>query len=967
MNRIIKIGLAILVLSLTASCCNYKYETVENDPTNTRIYTLDNGLKVYMSVTKDEPRIDAHVAVKVGGKNDPHETTGLAHYFEHLMFKGTESFGTQNYELEKPYLDAIEEQFEIYRKTTDEAQRKAIYHVIDSLSYEASKISIPNEYDKLMAAIGADGTNAYTGYDMTVYTENIPSNQIENWAKIQADRFGHAIIRGFHTELETVYEEKNMSLTQDSRKVIETMFSSLFKKHPYGTQTVLGTQQNLKNPSITNIKNYYNEWYVPNNIAICMSGDFDPDKTIKVIDKYFGKLKPNPDLKKMSFEAEDPITEPIVTEVYGLEAPNVTVAWRFPGMNDANQNLLQVLSQVLYNGQAGLIDLDVTQQQKALSLYGGLYAQADYTVLLFQGRPKQGQTLDQVREIILSEVEKLKKGDFDEELLKGIVNNYKLNTLQTLEGSAGRTNQFVDCFINDIPWSDIVNQVSEVSKITKKDIVDYANANLQNSYAVINKIQKKDPNELKIAKPEITPIFTNRDTSSKFLRDIQNSVVAPIEPVFVDFSKDMSILTAKSAIPVLYKQNTTNDIFQVVYYFKMGNNEDKVLGTAISYLDYLGTSTMTPEQIKQAFYTLGCSFGVFPGNEETYVMVSGLGENMKEALSIFENLLADAQANPTALKGLKADILKNRENSKLNQSRNFSMLRQYGMYGPKSPATNILSSKELAALKDSQLLDRIHNLTSYQHDILYYGPMSETQIVETINAVHNVPESLLPVTKNDAFKKQIVKENSVFVAPYDAKQIYFAGYSNRGETYDPAIAPIEAIYNEYFGGGMNAIVFQEMREARGLAYSAGAGFVSPSRKDQTYTYSTFIATQNDKMMDALGAFDEIINEMPESESAFTIAKESLLGKLRTQRTIKSNILFKYLEMQDLGLNYDIDKDVFEKVQNYTLQDVKAFQEKWVKGRTYTFMILGDANELDMTGLQKYGKITKLTTKDIFGY
>lgn len=967
MNRILKFGLVILILSLTASCKQYKYETVENDPTNTRIYTLDNGLKVYMSVTKDEPRIDAHIAVKVGGKNDPHETTGLAHYFEHLMFKGTESFGTQNYALEKPLLDEIEHQFEIYRKTTDEAQRKAIYHVIDSISYEASKISIPNEYDKLMAAIGANGTNAYTGYDMTVYTENIPSNQIENWAKIQADRFGHAIIRGFHTELETVYEEKNMSLTQDSRKVYEAMFSALFKKHPYGTQTVLGTQQNLKNPSITNIKNYYNEWYVPNNIAICMSGDFDPDQTIKVIDKYFGSLKPNPNLKKMSFPAEDPITEPVVTEVYGLESPNVTVAYRFPGNNDSNHTLLEVLAQVLYNGQAGLIDLDVNQMQKTLSCYGGLYSQADYTVLLIQGRPKQGQTLQQVKDIILSEIEKVKKGEFDENLLKGIVNNYKLAALENLESSYGRTNFFVDCFINDVPWKDVVNQVANVSKITKEDIISYANESFGNNYAVINKIQKKDPNELKISKPEITPIFTNRDTSSQFLRDIQNSKVTPIEPVFTDFNKDMSILSAKSGIPVLYKQNTTNEIFNIIYYFKMGNNEDKILGTAIRYLDYLGTSTMTPEQIKQAFYTIGCYYSVYTGNDETYVSVSGLGENMKEAISMFESLLSDAQANPSALKGMKSDIIKNRENGKLNQSRNFSMLRNYGMYGPKSPATNILSAKELSALKDAQLLDKIHNLTSYQHDILYYGPMSETQIVEAINEMHKVPAELKPVVRNESFKKQIVKENSVIIAPYDAKQIYLAGYSNRGEKYDPAIAPIEAIYNEYFGGGMNAIVFQEMREARGLAYSASAGLVSPSKKDENYTYSKFIATQNDKMMDALGAFDEIINDMPVSEAAFDIAKESLLSRLRTTRTIKSNILFKYLEMKDLGLDYDINKDVFEKVQNYTIQDIVDFQQKWVKDRTYTVMILGDSNDLDMTGLKKYGKITKLTTKDIFGY
>ena len=330
MNKLLKLSCLSLFLALVMSSCSsqkkYSYETVPNDPLKARIYTLDNGLKVYLTVNKETPRIQTFIAVRVGGKNDPAETTGLAHYFEHLMFKGTDKYGTQDYAAEKPLLDQIEQQFEIYRQTTDEAERKAIYHTIDSLSYEASKYAIPNEYDKLMAAIGSSGSNAYTWYDQTVYQEDIPSNQIENWAKIQADRFENNVIRGFHTELEAVYEEKNMSLTRDNSKVQEAIFSSLFPKHPYGTQTVLGTQENLKNPSITNIKNYYKQWYVPNNMAICMSGDLDPDETIALIDKYFGGLKPNPELPKLNLPKEDPITAPIVKEVLGPDAESVALA-----------------------------------------------------------------------------------------------------------------------------------------------------------------------------------------------------------------------------------------------------------------------------------------------------------------------------------------------------------------------------------------------------------------------------------------------------------------------------------------------------------------------------------------------------------------------------------------------------------------------------------------------------------------
>ena len=318
---------AAAIALVATSCSKYRYESVAGDPLNTRIYTLDNGLKVYMTVNDEAPRLQTYIAVKVGAKNDPEETTGLAHYFEHLMFKGTDKFGTQNYEAEKPLLDEIERLFEVYRTKTDPDERKALYAQIDSVSQEASKLAIPNEYDKLMAAISADGTNAWTSFDETVYTEDIPSNRIEEWAKIQSDRFKNAVIRGFHTELETVYEEYNMSLTSDGNKAYYGMLSLLYPNHPSGRHTVLGYQDHLKNPSITNIKRYYETYYVPNNMAICLSGDFDPDEMIATIDKYFGDMQPNPALPEYEAPAEDPIAEVRTKTVYGNEAEFVMMGW----------------------------------------------------------------------------------------------------------------------------------------------------------------------------------------------------------------------------------------------------------------------------------------------------------------------------------------------------------------------------------------------------------------------------------------------------------------------------------------------------------------------------------------------------------------------------------------------------------------------------------------------------------------
>jgi len=359
---------ALLVLGMS-SCSKYKYESVKGDMAETRIYTLENGLKVYLSVNKEQPRIQTYIAVRTGSKNDPAETTGLAHYLEHLMFKGTAKFGTNNPEAEAPLLDEIEQRYEAYRKLTDPEARKKAYHEIDSVSQEAAKYFIPNEYDKLMAAIGAEGTNAYTSNDVTCYTEDIPANEVENWAKIQSDRFMNMVIRGFHTELEAVYEEYNIGLSSDQRKLYYTISKMLWPNHPYGTQTTIGTQEHLKNPSITNIKNYFKKWYVPNNVAICMSGDLDPDKTIAIIDKYFAEWKPGDDVSQPTFDPLPELSQPMDSTVIGQEAEQVWVGWRAQKANTLQADTLQLMENVLSNGKAGLFDLNLNQTMQVQRAY----------------------------------------------------------------------------------------------------------------------------------------------------------------------------------------------------------------------------------------------------------------------------------------------------------------------------------------------------------------------------------------------------------------------------------------------------------------------------------------------------------------------------------------------------------------------------------------------------------------------
>lgn len=961
-------ALFILIFLCSVTGFAQTVDSVQGDPIGAKIYTLSNGLKIYISVNKEQPRIQCYIAVRSGSKNDPHETTGLAHYFEHLMFKGTESFGTSNYAAEKSELDKIENLFEVYRKTTDVVERKNIYHAIDSISHVAARYNIPNEYDKLMAGIGAQNSNAYTSYDQTVYEEDIPSNELERWLLIQSERFQHNVIRGFHTELEAVYEEKNISMAHDNAKIIDNAFSLLFPHHPYGTQTVIGTQQELKNPSITNIKNFYHIWYVPNNTAICLSGDLDPNKTVKAIEKYFGNWQPNPALPKLSFEKEKPITSPQTITVLGHEDNNVTLAWRLPGYAEDDYCKAIILSRLLYNGSTGLCDLELNQQQRVLGSYAFLYGLQDYSALMLVGQPKRGQKLERVKQLLIEEVKRLAEGKFEEKSLRSIITNLKLEKIKNDESNEGRASEFVDAFIYGLPWNAAVNRLKKMENLGKADLIDYARRILNDrNYVCIYKNRGIDTNEKKMAKPEITPILANRDTASEFLKRVLAMNVKPIEPVYINYYKDILHLTTRRGVEMLYKQNTDNELFSLTYLFETGSNNNRLLQPAIDYLQYLGTKDMTAEQIDKEFYDMGCQYKIWAEPKRTYIKLSGLNDNMADAVKLLDKLLREAVVNPDAYDNLINDIEKEREDAKLDQRTNARKLRAYAEYGPHSPETNIMSGNELRATNPQMLVDLLHNQCDQIHRILYYGPLDTKEIKRLIDREHQTPRYFVPIENKDTFRRQLTNENQVLIAPYEAKNILMAQYSNRNESFNIDIEPERMVFNAYFGEGMNTIVFQEMRETRALAYNASATMMKPQFEYLPYIMSTFVATQNDKMMDAATTFNDILNNMPESQAAFDLAKQSVLTDLRTTRITKENVLWDYIHLHDLGIVSDPRIQIFDRVKALTFKDLINYQRRYIKGRKYTLFITGDEKDLDVKALEKFGTVHHLTQEEIFGY
>jgi len=963
--------LFIAVTLLLNSCSSdekntLKYESVQNDPLNTRIYTLDNGLKVYMSVYKDAPRIQTYIAVGSGSKNDPHDATGLAHYLEHMLFKGTDKFGSKDYTKEEPLVNSIDSLFEVYRTLTDKEQRKKLYHVIDSVSGVAAQFAIANEYDKLMSGIGAKGTNAYTWVEQTVYVNDIPSNQMKKWLDIESERFRKPVMRLFHTELEAVYEEKNMSLDSDNEKMWDAMLAGLFQKHTYGTQTTIGTIEHLKNPSLKEIKKFLANNYIPNNMAICLSGDFNPDSAIVWINERFGTYQQKP---KQDFivPVEDDIKEPIVKEVWGPDAAVMAIGFRFGGFGTHDAEMVTVIDKLLYNSRAGLIDLNLNQQQKVLSGWTYPMMMKDYTAHLLGAEVKQGQTLEEAKDLLLSQLELIKKGDFPDWLLEAVINDMKLQELKSYERNSSRADKFVESFILGVPWQDYINRTEKLSKITKKEIVDFANANYKNNYVVVYKRTGEDKNVQKVEKPQITPVEVNRESQSEFVKEILEQAVPDIEPVFVNYKEDIKTVNLNHNIPLLYKKNEENKTFNLYYILDMGNNNNKKLSVAIQYLPFLGTSKLKPAEVQQEFYKLGCSFDVYNSDDQVWVSLSGLTENFEKGLALFEDLLADAQPNPEAMANLSDDILKRRADAKLSKDQIlWSAMYNYGVYGNKSPFTNILTAKELKETKPEEAVQLIKELTTYEHRVLYYGSEDADKLAETLNKFHKTPETLKPVPAETEFPELPVEKTAVYVVNYDMQQAEVIMLS-KSESYNKNIMPQASLFNEYFGGGMSSVVFQDMRESKALAYSVFASFRSPGKKEKAHYVLSFIGTQADKLPEAMKGMNDLLNTMPESENLFNAAKNAVIQKIRTERITKSGVLFSYERAKRLGLDYDLRKDIFEKVPAMKLEEVKAFHDKYFKDKNFNILVLGDKKKLNIATLQKYGQVKYLTLEDVFGY
>lgn len=949
----------------TSADGKYSYITVTNDPLNARIYTLKNGLTVYLSVNKNEPRIQTMIPVRAGSKNDPSDATGLAHYLEHMLFKGTDKFGSLDYSKEKPLIDEIEQRFEEYRHVTDPAQRKVLYHGIDSVSGEAAKFAIANEFDKMVGSLGAKGTNAFTWFEQTVYVNDIPSNQLKRWLQIESERFRNPVLRLFHTELEAVYEEKNRGLDNDGDAVYEASLAELFKKHTYGTQTTIGTIDHLKNPSMKKIREYFNKNYIPNNMAICLSGDFNPDETVKLVDAAFSSYQPKP-VPTFTFEPEDPITTPIHRDIFGPDPENITIGYRFPGMATRDALVMLMIDKILSNGVAGLLDLDLNQKQKVLSASTWPLQQTDYSAHFISANPLEGQKLEDVEKLLLAEIELVKQGKFDDALLTAIINDLTVSRIRGYENNSDRASAMSDAFVHHLDWDKVASNIDDMASITKKEIVDVANKYYGNNYIVINKRMGQRSNP-KVEKPAITPVSVNREAKSPFLEANMAMPSDKIMPRFVDYKKDIVVTKLKNGISMNYLKNEENKLFTLFYLLDMGKRDDKKMAYALNYLNFLGTDKITNEEFKKKLYSLGCSFSVSVTDDQVYVALTGLQKNFDNGVTLFEDLLLNAKPDDEALTAYVGHTLKERDDAKKDKSTIlFSALNNYGKYGKRNPFTDVLSETELKALKASDLTTKIHDLIKYQHRILYYGPENASGVVSSLDKLHHVPAKLMPVVNLPDYSYAATDDNKVYFVNFDMAQAEIL-FLSKSYQYDPLKIPTQRLYNEYFGGGMSSIVFQTIRESKALAYSVWSSYVTPHKKGEPNYVFAYVGTQADKLPETMDGMFDLLHNLPKADPIFEQSKDAIMKKIETERITRTGILMDYESANKMGLDHDIRKDVYNNVGAMNFETINNFQKQYIKNQHYTILALGSKDKIDLKKLAQYGPVKELTLEEVFGY
>ncbi len=955
-----------LLLASPTSWAGYKRINAANpaDPMAVQIYRLDNGLTVYLTENHDTPRFYAEIAVRAGSKNDPAESTGLAHYLEHMLFKGTRALGTLDFAQEQPHLDRIAELYEQHFRETDPAKRQAIYAEINRESQSAAKFEIPNELDRLYSAMGEEGLNAHTWHEETVYNIGLPANRLDQWAVMETERFQQPVFRLFQTELEIVYEEKNRSMDNKDVLLDEAVGRLLFQHHPYGQQTTIGEVEHLKNPSLQNLYRYYRTWYVPNNMAIAISGDIRIVPTIRLIDQHFSawQAKPLPPVPQWP-ESPLPGPERVTVKYKGEEM--VRLAFRLPGRNDPDVDALKLVDMILDNSTAGLINLNLNQKQRVRRAGAQPELNNDYGQETLWGIPKKGQPLDEVEKLLLEQIALVKAGRFEDWIIPAIITDFKKNRKAALEANESRTAWMRGSFIALEDWDHAVAEISRLEKLSKPDVVRAANKYFSGGYVAGYRVDEQQ-SVPKIEKPPIDAIPIDAQRESAFAKRVETMKIREIEPVFVRPGKDYRKENLQDGVQFYYNRNPLNDLFALTISVDIGTRHDNRLAAAAQLLDKSGTKHFSAEQLKQEWYKLGTDFSLNSADNETFIHLSGLDEHFDASLALLAEVLREPAADESTLAELKKIILVQREDAKKDFRTLAGAVALFNRYGTNAPYLKALPNEAIEALTIDQLHGLVRGLLHYRLNVTYTGSLPLKQVEPILRRRLGKTVGLQAPPPYVFLQAAAPAENRIFFFNKEMAQaqvrIEFAD-----REFNEANAPAVQLYNDYFSGSMAGIVFQELREARALAYSVGAVYSQGARKGEQNLMTGGIGTQTDKTAEAVQAFLDLLDNLPVSPERFQASQASILTRYRTGKLGFREVLGAVRSWERLELPIDPRLARFTKLQHAGIDLMLQFHRDHLKGRPKLISLVGDKTKIDLDRLKQSGAITELQLQDLFAF
>ena len=927
---------------------------------------LSNGMTVWLNEDHSQPKVFGAVVVKAGAKDCPN--TGIAHYFEHIMFKGTDRIGTTDYAAEKPWLDSISAQYDLLSQTKDEAIRTRIQKHINELSIKAADYVIPNEYSRLISKYGGSSLNAGTGQDLTYYHNSFLPQFMEQWCWLNSERLMTPVFRGFQGELENVYEEKNRA-ADDMGDVQDKIFKAVFKTQPYA-YPVLGSTENLKNPRLSDMAAFFKKYYVASNMCLILCGDIRPDAAlVTLLEKTFGRVQtgPVPERRKSpmpAIEAGDRQQIKLPIPLIGAEA----LVFKAPTEYEADANALDLANMLLYNGKAGLLD-SLTNEHKVLvsaAMTAGLDDAAGSAIIVIPnlfGKMKkaEGRVLEQVQQVM--------DGNFSEEQVEILKQQMLMDAQRELETISSRSQRMVMTFSKGRSWQDVLDKIEGIRRLTKADVVAAARKYYGGNYITLSK-KYGTPKKETLKQPGYKPVSPkNLDAKSAFALQLEQIPAKNMAVRTVDFEQDIVIKPLNNHVTLYYKDNPVNDVFTFTLRYKDGELHTPALSVLGSCLSQLGTDSLNRQQLGQAWQRIGATMEVVPGDVAFSINLTGPDKQLVPALRLLAHFLRSAKGDQKALKDAKDEDRIDRKSFGKQKDDVLRPAIHRIAYGERSSYLKQLSRKEVKALKNEDLMALFRELQQYDCELFYCGRQSIEYVAA--QAQQALPLSQCTKPQADTFRPFLQYDEPVvyFYHVPKSRQNYIVSYDAIGALPTQEERVKFKLWDEYFGGGMSSVLFQNVREFRSLAYATGGSAFTTSlaqHSDASQGYVTVTGTQADKTLEALSTVDSLLRQLPMKENNLEAARQSVLNDIQNNYpTFRT--LGKYVanQLRD-GYVSDPNTGIARGIPSVTSQDIMQFHQKHVtSNKNRIWIVIGDRKLTDMKALARYGKVVELRKEDVY--